>query len=242
MDGVLDCGVETWADLGRLRVPSNLATTGQRLLMKTDKASLPVLRHLHKNHTLSDQPREPFPPSETGIPERNQSARRGGEHWREPSKLPMRYQVTTETRKLPMGCGPRGEALKIDPVPMPESRDDISLEDMGMMDPSLVEDVVQSEKEPGQGDGNNTAGRAQASSAFVDMKAELQVHEDSEADIADVLITWYGIRHPLKAFHKDPFNTQHSVKQPCKPNQDVTNTIDEPRPKRVRIDEANNTL
>ncbi|KAI0190467.1 hypothetical protein EV127DRAFT_495163 [Xylaria flabelliformis] len=51
-------------------------------------------------------------------------------------------QVTAETRKFLMKHGPLSKALKIDPVPMPEAQDDPSLEDMGMMDPGLIDDDI----------------------------------------------------------------------------------------------------
>ncbi|KAI0858818.1 hypothetical protein F4860DRAFT_516471 [Xylaria cubensis] len=51
-------------------------------------------------------------------------------------------QVTAETREFLMGYGPHSQALKIDPVPMPEAQEDLSLEDMGMMDPGLIDEDI----------------------------------------------------------------------------------------------------
>lgn len=55
MDGVLD-NVQQWDDLLQFRLPADLAKTGQRLRMKEGMGTVPVLRLVDENHSLTRRP------------------------------------------------------------------------------------------------------------------------------------------------------------------------------------------
>lgn len=55
MDDVFENGITSWDELYRLRLPPSLAGTGQRLMIKKDMLSVPLLRRMEK-HSLTNEP------------------------------------------------------------------------------------------------------------------------------------------------------------------------------------------